>query len=121
MVSAGDHICSIIPDHTGGYVARLKAPEANSGKITKGQKVNIKLFNYPVTEYGHISGRISSISTLPSPEGFYWVEVILTNELQTSYNIEIPFKLEMSGTAEIITEDLRLCERFFYRLKGIIS
>ncbi len=120
-VSQGDHICSIIPDQTGGYIARLKAPETNSGKIRKGQKVNIKLYNYPESEYGFISGNISSISALPSPEGYYWVEVTLPNKLQTSYSLEIPFKPEMSGTAEIITEDLRLCERFFYRLKGIIS
>ncbi len=120
-VLQGDHICSIIPSEIGGFIARLKAPATNSGKIKKGQKVNIKLNNYPETEYGFILGNVSSISSLPSPEGHYWVEVILPSKLKTSYNIEIPFQLEMSGTAEIITEDLRLFERFFYRLKGIIS
>jgi len=120
-VIQGDHVCSVIPIDIGGYIARLKAPETNSGKIKKGQKVNIKLNNYPETEYGFILGQVSSISALPSSEGHYLVEVMLPSKLQTSYNIEIPFQLEMSGTAEIITEDLRLFERFFYRLKGIIS
>lgn len=36
------------------------------------------------------------------------------------YN-QIDFKQEMRGIAEIITEDLRLIERFFYQLKGIFS
>jgi len=41
--------------------------------------------------------------------------------LVTSYNKEIPFKQEMRGTAEIITEDLRLIERFFYQFKELVS
>lgn len=121
VIAQGDHFCSIIPSETRGYIARLLAPETNSGKIRQGQKVNIRLLNYAESEFGFISGHVSSISALPSPEGFYSVEVALPARLQTSYNIEIPFQLEMSGTADIITDDLRLFERFFYRLKGIIS
>ena len=47
------------------------------------------------------------------------VKAQLDSALITSYQIEIPFKSEMNGTAEIITEDLRLLERFFYQLRGI--
>ena len=121
IITQGDHIFSIIPKNAGGFIARLKAPEVNSGKIKVGQHVNIKLNNYPETEYGFISGYVSSISSLPSSEGFYWIEISLPDTLLSSYNIEIPYQLEMSGTAEVITEDLRLFERFFYRLRGIIS
>ena len=35
----------------------------------------------------------------------------------TSYNKEIAFKQEMIGSEEIITEDLRLIERFLISLK----
>ena len=38
-----------------------------------------------------------------------------------AYDKEIEFKQEMRGTAEIITEDLRLIERFFYQLKDVFS
>ncbi|NVK09480.1 MAG: HlyD family secretion protein, partial [Tenacibaculum sp.] len=34
---------------------------------------------------------------------------------------KIDFKQEMQGTADIVTEDLRLIERFFYQLKNIIK
>ena len=121
VVKKGSPICNVIPTHSGGFVAQLKAPSTNSGKIGAGQQVNISLSNYPVAEYGYISGVISSISRLPTKEGFYWVEVVLPEELQTTYGFEIQHQFEMTGSAEIITEDLRLFERFFYRLRGIIS
>lgn len=34
---------------------------------------------------------------------------------------EISFKQEIQGTAEIITEDLRLIERVFYQFKEILK
>ncbi|MEM9548782.1 MAG: HlyD family secretion protein, partial [Bacteroidota bacterium] len=41
--------------------------------------------------------------------------------LITSYKQEIEFRQEMSGTAEIITEDLRLIERFFYQFRTVLQ
>ncbi|MEL6811584.1 MAG: HlyD family efflux transporter periplasmic adaptor subunit, partial [Bacteroidota bacterium] len=121
VVNLGDHIFTIIPKNVGNYIAKVKAPLQNSGKIKLGQKVNIKLFNYPEDEFGMLQGRVSSMSAIPNEEGFYLIDVSLQEQLITSYDIEIPFKTEMSGTAEIITEDLRLLERFFYQLRGIFS
>ena len=120
-VNQGDLIFSIIPTETGNYVAKVKAPIQNSGKIKLGQQVNVKLFNFPESEYGSLSGTVASMSAIPDTEGFYLIDVELQEQLITSYNIEIPFKTEMAGTAEIITEDLRLMERFFYQLRGIFT
>jgi len=39
----------------------------------------------------------------------------------SNYKKEIDFKQEMRGTATIVTEDLRLTERFFYQLKGVFK
>ena len=47
--------------------------------------------------------------------------ISLLDKLITSYNKEIEFKQEMRGTAEIITEDLRLIQRFFYQFNKIIK
>jgi len=120
-VTQGDLLFTIVPNTNNKYLAKIKAPIQNSGKIKKGQSVNIKLLNYPEDEYGMIQGKIKSMSALPNEEGFYLVQVSLDSPLITSYNIEIPFINEMTGTAEIITEDLRLLERFFYQLRGIFS
>ena len=54
-------------------------------------------------------------------KGLYFVDVELPQKLITSYNKEIDFKQEMQGSAEIITEDLRLIERFFYQFREVLK
>jgi len=120
-VIGGDLVFTIIPSEHSSYIAKLKAPAQNSGKIVIGQTVNIKLENYPDDEFGVLKGTIKNISLLPDKEGFYLVNVALPEKLITTYDKEIVFQQEMRGTAEIITEDLRLIERFFYQLKDVLS
>lgn len=120
-VNQGDIVFTIIPRDNKNYIAKVKAAALNSGKIKIGQKVNIKLQNYPETEFGMLKGQVASISLTPDKEGLYLVDVSLPEKLITSYNKEIKFQQEMSGTAEIITEDLRLLERFFYQFKQIMD
>ncbi len=99
----------------------MKAAALNSGKIKISQKVNIKLQNYPETEFGMLTGRVATISLTPDKEDLYLVDVSLPAKLITSYHKEIEFQQEKRGTAEIITEDLRLLERFFYQFKSLIN
>ncbi len=120
-VTQGDLVFIIIPRENSSYVAKLKTPAQNSGKIKKGQKVNIKLANYPDTEFGVLNGSIKNISLIADKEGFYYLDVDLPDKLITSYKKEIKFKQEMKGSAEIITEDLRLIERFFYQLREVFQ
>lgn len=120
-VNQGDLVFTIIPSGNNSFVGKIKAPAQNSGKIKLGQKVNIRLVNYPYTEFGMIEGIIKSISLIPDKDGNYLIDVELPIKLITTYNKEIEFKQEMRGTAEIITEDLRLIERFFYQLRKIVS
>lgn len=107
-VNQGDLVFTIIPIENSSYIAKLKTPAQNLGKVKLGQKVNIKLDNYPDYEFGVLKGKIETISEISDKEGFYNIDVSLSNELKTSYNKNIDFKQEMRGTAEIITEDLRL-------------
>ena len=100
---------------------KIKAPAANSGKIKSGQKVQIKMLNYPSDEFGELNGKVKTISLTPDENGNYLIDVELPNKLITTYNKEIGFRQEMQGTADIVTEDLRLIERFFYQLKNIIK
>ncbi|MFV0572773.1 MAG: HlyD family secretion protein [Xanthomarina gelatinilytica] len=120
-VNQGDLVFTIIPSENSSYIAKLKTPAQNSGKIKIGQRVNIKLENYPETEFGVLNGEINNISLIPDKEGLYLIDVKLPKELITSYNKEIDFKQEMRGTAEIITEDLRLIKRFFYNFNETIK
>ena len=128
-VTSGDLIFTIIPAENSAFIAKLKTPAQNSGKIKIGQRVNIKLENYPDTEFGVLNGTIKTVSLIPDTEGFYLIDVELgidtlnptQKKLITSYNKEIDFKQEMRGSAEIITEDLRLIERFFYQFKEVLK
>lgn len=119
-VKNGDLIFTIIPDKSESFIGKIKAPIANSGKIEVGQKVHIKLLNYPSDEFGKLNGTVKFISQIPDQEGNYLIDVALPKKLKTTYDKEIEFRQEMQGTADIITEDLRLIERFFYQLKNVI-
>lgn len=49
------------------------------------------------------------------------MEVELPNGLQTNYKKKLPFSQEMQGVAEVVTEDVRLIERFFNPIKAILK
>ncbi len=118
-VQKGDLVFTIIPRGNTEYLAKLKTPAFNAGKVKIGQTVNIRLDNYPDTEFGTINGTIKKIALTSDKEGQYNVEVALSTPLITSYQKEIDFQQEMQGSAEIITEDLRLIERFFYQFRAV--
>jgi len=79
------------------------------------------LENFPDEEFGMLTGVVRNISLLPDKEGFFSVDVELPEKLITNYNKEIVFTQEMKGAGEIVTEDLRLMERFFYQLRNIFK
>jgi len=120
-VNASDLVFTVIPSESSNYIAKLKAPARNSGKIKIGQEVNIKLENYPNTEYGVLQGKVHLISQLPDEEGNYLIDVLLPSTLITSYDKEIAFKQEMQGSGDIILEDLRLLDRLLYQFKKIVE
>jgi multidrug resistance efflux pump len=120
-INAGDNVFSIIPDSKNGFIGKVKAPALNSGKIKVGQKVNIRLANFPDREFGVLKGKIQNISLVPDKDGNLLLDVALPNGLQTSYKKQIIFQQEMKGSAEIVTEDLRLIERILYQFKSIFE
>ncbi len=95
-----------------GFIGKAKALAQNSGKIKFGQKVNIRLANYPDREFGIVAGIIKAIALTPDKDGTILVDISLPNGLKTSYKKQIIFQQEMTGNAYIITQNLRLIERF---------
>ena len=118
-INSGENLFAIIPSTEKGYIGKVKAVAQNSGKLKIGQKVNIRLANYPDREFGVIEGRLKTISLTPDKEGNLLLDIELPNGLQTSYKKQINFQQEMTGTADIITEDLRLLERLLYQFRDI--
>jgi multidrug resistance efflux pump len=121
QVQQGDLLFTVFPEKYESYIATLKTPVLNSGKLKHGQKTFLKLQNFPETEFGVLEGKVTTISQVPDADGFYYVQISLSNTLITSYNKEIQLQQETSVIAETVTEDLRLIERFFYQFKEVFS
>ncbi|MFD2286167.1 HlyD family efflux transporter periplasmic adaptor subunit [Pedobacter petrophilus] len=121
FVKRGDAILSILPNDKKKLIGRMFVPASNSGKIAKGEKVLIKLDNYRFQEYGIVEGRVQNISFTPDEKGNYYVDVVLPKGLKTSYHKTLLFDKELKGNAEIVTEDLRLIERFFYQIRKLLG
>ncbi|MFP3834907.1 HlyD family secretion protein [Chryseobacterium sp. SIMBA_028] len=121
FVKAGEPIVSILPSNKEKLVGRMSVPTINSGKIIAGEKVLIKLDNYRFQEYGIIEGKVQNISLIPDDKGNYYVDVVLPKGLKTSYNKTLTFDKELRGSAEIVTQDLRLIERFFYQIRKLLG
>ena len=121
FIKSGDAIVSVIPKDKVAVVGRMYIPSANSGKVAKGQKVLIKLDNYRYQEYGIVEGMVQNISLTPDENGNYYVDIILPKGLKTSYNKKLSFDKELKGNAEIVTQDLRLIERFFYQIRKLLG
>ena len=119
-IIAGETVFTIIPQSSGQLIGKAQLPIAGSGKVKPGQAVNVRFLNFPDTEYGIVRGVVSNISVVPSSDS-YTLEVNFPNGLMTTYGRELPFYQEMHATAEIITDDLRLLERFFMPLKKVFS
>ena len=117
-VKEKERVFTVIPSGVPRIVGKLNLLLARSGKVKKGQKVNIKFDNFPYMEYGMVHGKIESISLVPA-DNMYSVEVSLPDSLRTNYGNQIPFQQEMQGAAEIITEDARLIERITNPLRNL--
>ena len=110
FVEAGGKIFAIISQHQGSLVGKIIVPSSGIGKIKLGQIANIKLNGYPYMEFGILKSEIKNISLVPAEKN-YTVEVKLTNDLRTTTGKIINFTGELSGDAEIITDDKSLGDR----------
>ena len=115
-VSSGATVMTVIPENEGEIIGKVQLDFRGAGKVREGQLANIQFSNYPKNEFGMVQGEIFSISMAPEND-FYTVEIKLKNGLKTFYGIDLDFKQEMQGTAEIITDDLSLLHRILGPLR----
>lgn len=120
-VAANDIVYTIMPLDKSRLLGKLVLPSQNAGKVTIGQKVLVKLDNFPYQQYGMLVGKVKSISVSPSSDGNYFVFISLPEGTKTSYQKNLGFDQELLGNAEIITEDLSVAERIFYKIKDIFK
>ena len=85
-----------------------------------GQRVILRLQSYPEEEFGTLGGYVRHIST-SSTEDQYIVEIDLPQGLVTTYGKRLSPKRILVGTADIVTEELRLIERLLFPLRKLIK
>ena len=119
FIAQGTELFAVVPENQ-DYVVHMTIAKEGFGKVKKGQKVNIRLDKYPANEYGQLQGEVSSISLLSQKEG-YRVTVKLPKGMMSTYDKELKYSPNMSGNAEIITEELRITDRIFNKFKKAID
>ena len=120
FVSAGENVFTVVPDRSDELFGKALLPIHRSGKVKVGQRVIIRFSNFPDQEFGIVNGKVHSISLVPSDNN-YQVEIAFPGGLTTNYGKTLPVTHEMKASAEIVTEDLRLIERFFMPLKRVLK
>ena len=131
-INAGEVLVTVVPN--GGVSTSLNAPKIvgkillppqGAGKVKEGQMVNVKFDNFPHMEFGMVRVQIKNISLVPvtveNNQKAYLLEVDFPEKLKTNYGKELTFSQEMTGSAEIITEDLRLLDKFLNPIKAVIK
>jgi len=123
-VQAGEEVFSVIPVSESQIIGKAMLPIARSGKVMTGQSVNIRLDNFPDNEFGMLKGVVQNISLVPTTASgatYYVVEISLSDGLHTNYKKELPFLPNMQGSADIITTNISLLERFVMPMKKIFK
>ena len=121
FIKSGDRVMAIVPKDGDRLIGKALMPSAGLGKVDLGDKVIIRLDAYPYQEFGLILGKLESKSALPNRENNYPVNISLDNGLQTSIGNELRFDQQMTGTAEIITEERRFIERIFDSIRKLFK
>jgi HlyD family secretion protein len=86
------------------------------GKIKEGQQVLVRFSGYPHSEFGSVTGTIDYLSDIPVRDSLFFAKVEFPDGLNTNYGYELTPKNGMTGTAEIITQDMRLIRRIYNNL-----
>ena len=123
-IDAGDIIATVIPEGETRIIGKIYMPVGGAGKVKSGQRVNIKIDNYPYLEFGMLTDSVERISEVPvviDNRNVYVVTVQFPKRLVTGYKIELPGNEEMTGMAEIITNDVSILKRIMYPVRHVLE
>ncbi len=110
----GQSLFYVQPVNT-AYFVEMLIPQYNFGKVKQGQEVLLKFQAYPYEQYGSVTGKIGFINSVATDSG-YLAKVVLTDGLVTTYKKPLLYRNGLFAQADIVTENMRLLERFYYNL-----
>ena len=109
-----DTILLIIqPVKPAGMVGRIELSAEDAGQVNKGQKVQVKLYDFPFPDYGAAWGYVEGKGRIPSG-GRLPVEIRFPGDtLVTTKGGRVQPEGEMRGKATIFLSNRRLIQRLF--------
>lgn len=119
-VLADEPVLTVIPSDTGEFIGRINLSMQRSGKVKVGSAANIKLSGYPYMEYGMVRGIVKSKSLVATGD-YYIIELDLPDGLTTLYGEKLEFTQRMLGTAEIMTDRMRLLQKMINPFRHIVT
>lgn len=119
-ITTGDHIFSVVDAKESSFVGKVLLPSAGVGKVKQGQRVNIMLDSYPYLEFGYLRGTVSALSSV-SNRDVYVATISLPQGVHTTAGRDLNFNGELSGQAEIITDDISLAVRIIQPLRYLFQ
>lgn len=120
MVGAGTELFFVQPDKS-NYFGLLTAGQNGIGKIYKDQDVIIRVQGYPSEQFGYLKGKVAYISNLPNRNDSFLIRVELPKDLITNQKHQLQFRNNLLASAEIVTKERRLLERFTGKMYEIIK
>jgi hypothetical protein len=113
-VSIGDSILLIIPLSNNSLIGKMRFLIEDSGKSLAGQNIQITFQKYPQNQYGSVAGLITEVIGEPDNH-FCMAEVSFPDGLRSSSGIDLEYIENMVGETNIVTDELSLLERAFYK------
>ncbi len=91
-------------------IGKVDITDDEADEVYIGQNLEVCFPGYPIIEYGVLEGVVASI--IPSREDYKGccIEVSFPNGLVTTKGVEVPYTKGLSGSAEIITRQMRLID-----------
>lgn len=123
IIKAGEIFGTVSPNNIGEIFCEAHLTTQRYGELNIGQKVKIQLDGYSFEKFGFLNGIIKDYSKVPNIDNnglySYKVNIELPNGLITTQGYEIGYMPNLSGKAKIVTKDLTILNRVFYKLKRI--
>ena len=61
-------------------------PAQGIGQVCEGQKVMVRVDNYPFHKFGHLTGLVKCVADVPDADGFYQVDIVFGQGLRVVFH-----------------------------------
>ncbi|HEX8670958.1 MAG TPA: HlyD family efflux transporter periplasmic adaptor subunit, partial [Longimicrobium sp.] len=125
FVAASEPVLAIVPQGP-PTTATVMLANSGAGRVRTGQRVVLRLDAYPASEFGTLEGQVRQVSLVADRERMdgdreprYMVGVDFPRGLMTTQGRRLAPRQELQGTAEVVTDELRVIDRLLYQFRSL--